>query len=477
MSVYKSSSDTKRFIYYVPEDGNSQQQKEGDEMGTEQKKIPNHVLDRLLSAIGREVLKEKTPTLEELEQTLEDVLDNSKHNQSHEYWKKQEQNKTDFKKSKEVRSFGIPIITQLIQGGYLVDSIDSRKWLSTKGFVSIGGKMLNDIMKALKTGDLGLHQTTNLGMGSLIMDTTKKYEYGDDIRLINVPVSLLNTIQRIARSDSRRDHLGIKVPLDISIEDLEEYETTQDIRLSIVYCIDLSSTMRYSSMFGDMSRIEAAKRALWSLFLLNRKFFTTDSVYIIGFGALASKVAPQDIPYLKTFEPGSDFLHYTNYQAAFRLARKILQKDGAKTRRIVLVTDGHPSACFIDDKKEQNEILSQRPYSHFYMPDQETLNAVKMHHDMSLDTASGDLIYLCYRYKHVDQYIGEKTIMEAKKCHNIGIEIDTIMISEENSLLEYVNEMEKAVKGRSYYMNPEVFDRALLTDYLYKKKQIIKGHS
>ena len=115
MSVYKSSSDTKRFIYYVPEDGNSQQQKEGDEMGTEQKKIPNHVLDRLLSAIGREVLKEKTPTLEELEQTLEDVLDNSKHNQSHEYWKKQEQNKNDFKKSKEVRSFGIPIITQLIQ--------------------------------------------------------------------------------------------------------------------------------------------------------------------------------------------------------------------------------------------------------------------------------------------------------------------------------------------------------------------------
>jgi uncharacterized protein with von Willebrand factor type A (vWA) domain len=51
------------------------------------------------------------------------------------------------------------------------------------------------------------------------------------------------------------------------------------------------------------------------------------------------------------------------------------------------------------------------------------------------------------------------------------------MISEENSLLEYVNEMEKAVKGRSYYMNPEAFDRALLTDYLYKKKQIIKGHS
>src|SRR5437867_12792570 len=90
-----------------------------------------------------------------------------------------------------------------------------------------------------------------------------------------------------------------------------------------------SLRLLFSSMYGDMSRIEAAKRALWSLYLLNRKFFPSDSVYIVGFGALASKVASNDIRYLKTFEPGSDFLHYTNYQAAFRLASKILQKNGA----------------------------------------------------------------------------------------------------------------------------------------------------
>lgn len=94
--------------------------------------------------------------------------------------------------------------------------------------------------------------------------------------------------------------------------------------------------------------------------------------------ALASKVASQDIPYLQTFEPGSDFLHYTNYQAAFRLAKKILQKDSALNKRIVLITDGHPSACFIEDKKEQDKIMSQRPYSHFYSPDKETVDSVKI---------------------------------------------------------------------------------------------------
>ena len=169
-------------------------------------------------------------------------------------------------------------------------------------------------------------------------------------------------------------------------------------------------------MFGDLSRIEAAKRALWSLYILNRKSFPSDSVYIVGFGALASKVAPQDIPYLKTFEPGSDFLHYTNYQAAFRLASKILQRDGAFNKRIVLITDGHPSACFIDDKSEQDMILSQRPYSHFYTPSKELLDSIHLHQDIELETGSGELIYLCYRYRQVDSYIGQRTIVEARKC-------------------------------------------------------------
>jgi uncharacterized protein with von Willebrand factor type A (vWA) domain len=265
----------------------------------------------------------------------------------------------------------------------------------------------------------------------------------------------------------------------VEVDDLEQYETLQDVRVAVVYCIDLSSTMRYSSMFGDMSRIEAAKRALWSLFLLNQKFFPSDSIYIVGFGALASKIAPKDIPYLKTFEPGADFLHYTNYQSAFRLASKILQKDGAFNRRIVLITDGHPSACFIDDRKEQDKILSERPYSHFYMPGDEARNISndKDGQLIKLEFTAGQLVYLCYRYKHVDEYIGERTILEAKKCHMMGIEIDTVMISEEDSLLNYVNEMERNVKGRSYYINPTAIDKVLLTDYLKNKKITIGSKS
>ncbi|MGH9996773.1 MAG: VWA domain-containing protein, partial [Nitrososphaeraceae archaeon] len=360
------------------------------------------------------------------------------------------------------------IIAQLQQLGYIKDS---RKWLSKKGFFAVGGKLLEDVIRALNKGPIGLHETTFSGSGSLNLDSTKKYEPSDDLRLINVPRSLLNAIQR--RSDSRS---SIQLPIDLQPDDLEVYETKREVSVAVVYCIDLSSTMRYSTMFGDMSRIEAAKKALWSLFLLNQKFFPSDSIRIVGFGALASKVSPYDIPYLKTFDSGVGFMHYTNYQAAFRLAKKILQNETTVNKKIVLVTDGHPSACFIDTEQERNKILCERPYSQFYALDKETLNSAKQKQDLSLDTKSGKLVYLCYRYRQVDQYIGEKTILEARKCHKLGIDIDTIMVSEEDSLLSYVNELEKYVKGRSYYINPAEIDKILITDYLNDKKSILRSN-
>jgi uncharacterized protein with von Willebrand factor type A (vWA) domain len=454
---------SKKYLYFPLDKEEQEQQQRLQQQSQGNRELPRDILDKLLKALGREALKEKTPSLQELEQTLQGAMSSMQQDQQQQQQSQQRQGARAGAAGEDGGDSGMPLVRHLMQKGYLKDS---PKWLSAKGFTAIGGKILSDVMKALKAGEYGMHETQDLGSGSIVLDTSKRYEPGDDIRLLNVPKSLLNTIQR-----TLKDGGDVRLPLKIDVEDFEEYETMQDVRVAVVYCIDLSSTMRYSSMYGDMSRIEAAKRALWSLYLLNRKFFPSDSVYIVGFGALASRVAPQDIPYLKTFEPGSDFLHYTNYQAAFRLANKILQKDGAKNKRIVLVTDGHPSACFIDDKSEQDKILSQRPYSHFYTPDRQTLDTVREENSMSLDVASGELVYLCYRYRQVDQYIGERTIVEAKKCHSMKIDVDTIMISEEDSLLGYVNEMERYVKGRSYYINPADIDKVLLTDYLDSKKQ------
>lgn len=444
-----SQPSAKEFVYY-----------QSEERQQEQKELSKDAMNKLLMALGREAIREKTPNLQELERMLEEMLSKEGVNA-----KELEENPGE---KDGIKGEGMAVVKYLMQKGYLKEG---EKWLSKHGFMNIGARILNDVMKALKTGDLGMHETVKLGSGTIVMDTSKKYEVGDDIRLLNVPKSLLNTVQRIVK------HGSVEFPLGIEIDDFEEYETMQEVRVAIAYCIDLSSTMRYSSMLGEMSRIEAAKRALWSLYVLNRKFFPTDTIYVVGFGALASKVLPQDIPYLKTFEPGHDFLHYTNYQAAFRLASKILQNDSALNKRIVLVTDGHPSACFVDNDSEKDKILSARPYSHFYKPDKDTIETVREDQEMSLDITSGELVYLCYRYRQVDPYIAVKTVAEAKKCRNAGMEIDTLMVSEEDALLSFVNDLEKHVKGRSYYINPANLDRLLVTDYLLNKRQTVSTRS
>jgi len=444
------SNSIKKFTYYNIV--NFPEEKEGKAPTST---IPKSLLQDFLKILGREILKEDEPNLEDIEQELKNL-------------KNEKENKISESQSNEIKSISkqSSIIAELQQLGYIKDS---RKWLSKKGFFAVGARLLEDVVRALNMGTIGLHETNSSGNGSLNLDSTKKYELSDDLRLINVPRSLLNAIER--RSGSK---LPVQLPIEFQTDDLEIYETKKDVSISIVYCIDLSSTMRYSTMFGDMSRIEAAKKALWSLFLLNQKFFPSDTIYVVGFGALASKVSPYDIPYLKTFESGVGFMHYTNYQAAFRLAKKILQNETTVNKKIILITDGHPSACFIDTEQERSKIISERPYSQFYVPDGESVNSVKEKQDLSFDTKSGKLVYLCYRYRQVDQYIGEKTILEAKKCHKSGIDIDTIMVSEEVSLLSYVNELEKYVKGKSYYINPAEIDKILITDYLNDKKSILR---
>ena len=427
--------------------------------------IPPKLLNKYLEIIGREVMREEIASLYELEKKLQAVKESSNYSVND----GRQDTQYDVEFSTNTMEKESSIITELQQLGYLKDS---GKWLSKKGFLAVGVRLLRDVMKALNSGKTGMHETASIGSGSLVLDSSRRYEMGDDIRLLNVPRSILNAVERISKA--KKDLI---IPLEILVDDLEEYETKQEVTMSVVYCIDLSSTMRYSTMYSGMSRIEAAKRALWSLYLLNQKYFSSDSIYIIGFGALASRVSAFDIPYLKTFEPGSDFLHYTNYQAAFRLARRILSKDSSMNRRIVMITDGHPSACFIDSNNEKEKIISQRPYSEFYSPEKRTIEKMKKNFDLELDISSGRTVYLCYRYRQVDQYIGEKTILEAKKCRNAGIEIDTIMISEEDTLLGYVNELEKLVKGRSYYINPSEIDKILLTDYLSRKRIMLSSHN
>ncbi len=502
---------------------NSQQVQQQSSFDQEKIRARNKLLRQffpdILKAIGNKAIKDSPPTLQELESYLQnyfnelqkrrivdenpkvqDLLSRSiNHTSSSQQYDNKARDRTHYSKGQDevagsvttvnqknyklnfnfnehtLSDNNLPIVTELIKKGYLVDS---DKWLNKKGFLKIGQQILTEIIKSLKTDKIGMHETKFAGYGSMVQETSKKYEYGNEISNININSTISNFVERYYENHRQSNddlHNRIEFPLDISYEDIEIYDTLEEIQVATVYCIDLSSTMKYSSMYSDLSRIEASKRALWSLFILNKKFFPIDSIHTIGFGSIASRVNPMDIPFLRTFEPNADFLHYTNYQAAYRFAKRILKKDGAKNKRIVMITDGHPSACFIDSKNEKDKIIKQRPYSHFYIPDKQRIGSQNSENNrIKFDIHDKQTVYLCYRYRQIDQYIGEQTIKEAKKLKKDGIELDTIMVSEEDTLLDFVNELAKSVDGKSIYINPKEIDRVLINDYLLNKKKMIR---
>jgi len=440
--------NTANFVYFLNEKNNSQ---------ISDSEISNEQLSKILKTMAKLILKEKTTSMQDLEKIFRGVIQESGSiSQVDEIPQKE----------LDIRGTSEPITRCLRRKGYLKDD---KRWLTNKGFFEIGQRILEDIIKTINEGGFGFHETKNVGSGSTTLDTTKKLDIDDDIKNLDIPKTILNSVQRSKLKSSE-----VKFPLELHFEDFEKFETKEEIKVAVVYCIDLSSTMKYSLIGGEGSRIEAAKKALWALYVLNKKFFPNDSIYIIGFGSLASEVKPHDIPYLKTYDANDNFLHYTNYQAAFRLALKILKKDGARNKRIVLITDGQPSACFVDDESQKNAILSDKPYSHFYRPDETTLDKIKNVREAKLDIRN-EMVYLCYRYRQVDPAIESKTLDEAKKCRREGIDIDTIMVSEEADLLQYVESLERHLRGRAYYINPEKIGKILISDFISNKKKILSS--
>lgn len=436
------------FVYSLRKEDSSGKSSSGPEVSNDQ-------LRGILRALARQAVKERTPSVQDLEKILQNALRGEKPAAEGE-----EKNEPD------IRGSGEAITRYLQRKGYLKDD---RRWLTNKGFYEIGQRMLEDLIKAVNEGGLGLHETKSLGSGSTVLDSTTKLERGEDFKNLDVARTVLNSVERV-----RAKKQAVELPIRVEFDDFERFETREDVKVAVVYCIDLSSTMKYSLSSGEGSRIEAAKKALWALYVLNKKFFPSDSIYVVGFGSLASEIKPKDIPYLKTYDANDNFLHYTNYQAALRLSLRILKKDGAQNKRIVMITDGQPSACFVDNASQKNQILSDKPYSHFYKPDEATLSKLRTERQATLDIRD-EMVYLCYRYRQVDPAIEASTLQEAKKCRREGIEIDTIMVSEEAELLSYVENLERHLRGRAYYINPEKIDRILINDFILNKRRVLRS--
>ena len=385
-----------------------------------------------------------------------------------------------------------PFVAMLRGAGYLRDGApggdSGPRWLTRRGFAAVGDHILRDVMRGMDPLGFGPHETARPGPGSsVIPDQTRRLEPGEpaDAGRIDAVRTLLNAVSRAGRG--RGGAAAGPFPLDLDPSDIEESEAARDSGAAVVYCIDLSSTMKYRlGGPGGPSRIEAAKRALWALCALARRYFPADHISIVAFASLAARVRPEDIPHLRTFEAGDENLHYTNYQAALRLASRILDREAAgRNRRIVLVTDGQPSACLVETEYQRGRVLSAKPYANLYVPGAEAVRrmgreramdfaglagAAHLPHDPSTRGAAGHagtaMVYLCYRHKRIDPVIDECTVREAVRCARRGARIDTIVVSDEPELVEYADSLERRLGGIAYHVSGPGMERLVVRDYL-----------
>ncbi|MFI5417233.1 MAG: hypothetical protein ACHQW9_04195, partial [Nitrososphaerales archaeon] len=168
------------FVYYSTTEEKKEKpaQKPGD---TDQK-----TLEKIMQTLANQSMREKNISLEELESILQNAINEPGNDPAHTM-------SVDEPKNDDTKS----ITRYLIEKGYLRDE---KNWLTKKGFLAVGNQILRNLMNDLKTDEFGLHETKKIGSGTTVLDTSKKFEIGNDLKFLNVPSTILNTIQRVSKN-------------------------------------------------------------------------------------------------------------------------------------------------------------------------------------------------------------------------------------------------------------------------------------
>src|SRR5215475_5023066 len=199
--------------------------------------------------------------------------------------------------------------------------------VTEKGLDFLGYKTLRNLLGSLGKSSMGRHDTTHLATGVEAEAASKPYEFGDTINL-DVNTTLLSAIQRE----------GLKVPLNLEYKDLHVHQCDYQSSCATVVMLDCSHSM---ILYGE-DRFTPAKKVALALSHLIRTQYAGDSLKIVLFHDSAEELP---LAKLATTQVGP---YHTNTAEGLRLARRILQAQRKDMKQIVMVTDGKPTACFIE---------------------------------------------------------------------------------------------------------------------------------
>lgn len=309
--------------------------------------------------------------------------------------------------------------------------------VTEKGLDFLGYKTLRNLLGSLGKSSFGRHDTSHLSTGVEAAAASKPYEFGDTINL-DVNTTLLSAIQRE----------GLTVPLNLEYSDLHVHQCDYQSSCATVVMLDCSHSM---ILYGE-DRFTPAKKVALALAHLIRTQYPGDSLKIVLFHDSAEELP---IAKLATTQVGP---YHTNTAEGLRLARRILQSQRKEMKQIVMVTDGKPTACFVEGVGQT------------FVPVPSGGGGKR--------TGTGKNTGATRRiYKNSmggDPFVMEATFKEVQACRKAGIMINTFMLASDYYLVEFVKQMSAMTNGKAYFANPDNLSQFVLIDFLRRRTSRVR---
>ena len=299
--------------------------------------------------------------------------------------------------------------------------------VTEKGIDFLGYKTLKHLMSSLGKSSLGRHDTKFLSTGVEAYESSKPYEFGDTLNL-DVTATLLNAIGRE----------GLKVPLELEYRDLMVRQSEYQSSCATVLMLDCSHSM---ILYGE-DRFTPAKRVALALAHLIRTQYPGDSLRLVLFHDGAEEVP---LAKLASVQVGP---YHTNTCEGLKLARRILMSQRKDMRQIIMITDGKPSALFLDD-----DLPGESPWA-------------------KKQKQGGRRLYK--NPMGLDPLIIESTLAEAAQCRRSGIIVNTFMLTDDYDLVEFVKQLTEVAMGKAYFTTSRTLGDYVMMDFIQRKTRRVK---
>lgn len=303
--------------------------------------------------------------------------------------------------------------------------------VTEKGLDFLGYKTLRNLLGSLGKSSMGRHDTVQLATGVEAEAASKPYEFGDTVNL-DVNTTLLSAIQRE----------GLSVPLNLEYRDLHVHQCDYQSSCATVVMLDCSHSM---ILYGE-DRFTPAKKVALALGHLIRTQYPGDSLKIVLFHDSAEELP---LAKLATTQVGP---YHTNTAEGLRLARRLVQSQRKDMKQIVMVTDGKPTACFVE-----GEATSSR-----------------LGRGIGGEANSFPARRLYKNSMGGDPWVMDATFREVQACRKAGIMINTFMLASDYYLVEFVKQMTAMTNGKAYFANPANLSQFVLIDFMRRRKSRVK---